>query len=159
MTPPLRVAQVGEQFGALMLAQLNSERLLECATMRGGRFLVGGLLLSECSKTKEPVTEALSTPEARTVLEGSDDGVLQVLGPLLGKPKPKAKGKAKGGAAKAKAKAKPKAGCDTKAEAAAKEAAKAEAAAADKRAQDQAAAEQRAKRAELRMARGNDWLQ
>ena len=51
------------------------------------------------------------------------------------------------------------AGCDTKAEAAAKEAAKAEAAAADKRAQDQAAAEQRAKRAELRMARGNDWLQ
>ena len=105
MTPPLRVAQVGEQFGALMLAQLNSERLLECATMRGGRFLVEGLLLSECSKTKEPVTEALSTAEARTVLEGSDDGVLQVLGPLLGKPKPKAKGKAK-----AKAKAKPKAG-------------------------------------------------
>ena len=51
------------------------------------------------------------------------------------------------------------AGCDTKAEAAAKEAAKAEAAAADKRVQDQAAAEQRAKRAELRMARGNDWLQ
>ena len=37
--------------------------------------------------------------------------------------------------------------------------AKAEAAAADKRAQDKAAAEQRAKRAELRMARGNDWLQ
>ena len=105
MTPPLRVAQVGEQFGALMLAQLNSERLLECATMRGGRFLVEGLLLSECSKTKEPVTEALSTAEARTLLEGSDDGVLQVLGPLLGKPKPKAKGKAK-----AKAKAKPKAG-------------------------------------------------
>ena len=52
--------------------------------LRGGRFVVEALLISEHSMTKDAVVEKLGTESAEAAMAESDEGVLRTLAPLLG---------------------------------------------------------------------------
>lgn len=80
----LELPSVGAEFGALLLETLSADQLLECAMLRGGRFVVEALLISEHSMTKDAVVEKLGTESAEAAMAKSDEGVLRTLAPLLG---------------------------------------------------------------------------
>eukprot|EP01046_Picozoa_sp_COSAG06_P022682 COSAG06_NODE_1769_length_8430_cov_3.135518_3_plen_731_part_00 len=99
----LELPSVGAEFGALLLETLSGELLLECATLRGGRFVIEALLISEHSMTKDAVVGTLRTKDAEAAMSACDEGVLKVLGPLLGLTEPAAEAKpAAGGKRKGK---------------------------------------------------------
>lgn len=80
----LELPSVGAEFGALLLETLPAEQLLECATLRGGRFVVEALLISAHSMTKDAVVQTLGSKSAEAAMAKCDEGVLRTLGPLLG---------------------------------------------------------------------------
>lgn len=80
----LELPSVGAEFGSLLLEVLGDGVLLQCATLRGGRFVVEALLISEQAQTKDAVVEVLATKAAEKAMAASDEGVLRTLGALLG---------------------------------------------------------------------------